>query len=240
MLTASQTRVADAYIERTKKTPTLIKFVLTDNGEIDLADTSAEATAFWMSLLGLTHGEELTSLLGQIARQAPSADQVEATVNRTLASIAAMAPRDSVETMLCSQMVAIQNMTMRVAGQSPSTFEASGSQANALTKLAKTFAAQLEALTRYRARGQQNIKVEHIHVHDGGQVAVGNFGGPGGGVASNQEDQPHVRAETAELPERQAVLSHVETIGLAVSRAGSEGLERMPVPRGEGRRADGQ
>ena len=33
----------------------------------------------------------------------------------------------------------------------------------------------MEALNRYRGKGQQKMTVEHVHVHDGGQAMVGQF-----------------------------------------------------------------
>jgi len=51
----------------------------------------------------------------------------------------------------------------------------------AFNKLARTFTAQMEALTRYRGKGQQKMTVEHVHVHQGGQAIVGNVNQEGGG-----------------------------------------------------------
>ena len=39
--------------------------------------------------------------------------------------------------------------------------------------LARTFTTQMEALNRYRGKGQQKMTVEHVHVHKGGQAIVG-------------------------------------------------------------------
>jgi hypothetical protein len=43
-----------------------------------------------------------------------------------------------------------------------------------LNKLARTFNLQLEALKRLRSGGEQKVRVEHVHVHEGGQAIVGN------------------------------------------------------------------
>ena len=43
-----------------------------------------------------------------------------------------------------------------------------------LNKLARTFACQLEALKRYRSKGNQHIVVERVTVSDFGQAIVGN------------------------------------------------------------------
>ena len=60
-------------------------------------------------------------------------------------------------------------------------------------KLLRTFAAQVEALQRYRGKGQQKVTVEHVHVHAGGQAVVGTIQTPGGGGQLKSEDQPHAK-----------------------------------------------
>ncbi len=45
-----------------------------------------------------------------------------------------------------------------------------------LNRLARTFAAQMEALKRYRSKGDQRIIVERVTVENGGQAIVGNVG----------------------------------------------------------------
>jgi hypothetical protein len=60
-------------------------------------------------------------------------------------------------------------------------------------KLARTFAAQAEALKRYRSGGEQKMTVQHVHVADGGQAIVGNVNAPTQGVGARKkiEVQPH-------------------------------------------------
>ena len=52
------------------------------------------------------------------------------------------------------------------------TVSQQNSNGNLAVKLLRTFAAQTEALQRYRAKGQQKVTVEHVHVHTGGQAIV--------------------------------------------------------------------
>jgi hypothetical protein len=52
----------------------------------------------------------------------------------------------------------------------------------AFNKLARTFAAQVEALKRYRSGGEQKMTVQHVHVAEGGQAIVGNVSTPAQGV----------------------------------------------------------
>ena len=47
------------------------------------------------------------------------------------------------------------------------------SAGNLAVKLLRTFTTQLEALQRYRGKGQQKVTVEHVNVNAGGQAIVG-------------------------------------------------------------------
>jgi hypothetical protein len=49
---------------------------------------------------------------------------------------------------------------------------------------------QLEALQRYRGKGQQKVTVEHVHVNAGGQAIVGT-------VDSSQRRNPRNRRDGA-------------------------------------------
>jgi hypothetical protein len=49
---------------------------------------------------------------------------------------------------------------------------------------------QVEALQRYRGKGQQKVTVEHVHVRSGGQAIVGTIH-PGGGGKKKSEEQAH-------------------------------------------------
>ena len=52
----------------------------------------------------------------------------------------------------------------------------------ALTKLARTFTGQMEALNHRRGKGQQKMTVEHVHVYEGVQAVVGDVHTGGGGI----------------------------------------------------------
>jgi hypothetical protein len=46
------------------------------------------------------------------------------------------------------------------------------SAVNGLTKLTRTYAAQMEALKRYRSGGEQKMTVQHVHVAEGGLLVI--------------------------------------------------------------------
>jgi len=46
------------------------------------------------------------------------------------------------------------------------------SNGNLAVKLLRIFTSQMEALQRYRGKGQQKVTVEHVHVNAGAQAIV--------------------------------------------------------------------
>jgi hypothetical protein len=108
-------------------------------------------------------------------------DQVE--LNAALAVIDGVRPKDEIEAMLAAHM-AVANIVLleliartrgAVAGH---RYEGNGIKrldvlGNLTTKFMRTYTMQVEALTKKRRKGQQNIKVKHVHVYAGGQAVVG-------------------------------------------------------------------
>jgi hypothetical protein len=90
--------------------------------------------------------------------------------------IAGIKPRDTIESMLAAQMAAVHNATMVFARRlnHVDTVPQQDSASRAFNQLARTFAAQVEALKRHRNGGNQNVTVKHVHVHEGGQAIVGD------------------------------------------------------------------
>jgi hypothetical protein len=101
------------------------------------------------------------------------------------------------------------------------TISQQDSASNAFNKLARTFAAQVEALKRYRSGGEQKMTVQHVHVAEGGQAIVGNVSAsaPGGGAIGKTKDQPHALgyAPGVEMPRQ------IEAERAAVPIAGRSG-----------------
>jgi len=104
-------------------------------------------------------------------------------IDSTLIAMMGIAPVDEIEGMLAAQMVAVHNAAMeclRRAMISEQTFEGRDQNLKHAAKFTRTFTAQMEALDRYRGKGQQKMTVEHVHVHEGGQAIVGTVQGGGG------------------------------------------------------------
>jgi hypothetical protein len=128
--------------------------------------------------------------LAQVIGTLPEArgkDATPKTLNFALNGVAALAPRDGMEVMLCSQLVALHSQSMEFLrrGMLPEqTHDGVDSNVNRATKLLRTFATMAECLRTYRGRGQQKVTVEHVTVQAGGQAIVGTVNrGVGGGDA---------------------------------------------------------
>ena len=105
-------------------------------------------------------------------------------MNASLAMIHGLQPRDELEGMIVTQMVSIHNMALEMAKRTmlnEQTPDGVNYGVNRVTKLMRTFTAQMEALQKHRTKGQQTIQVQHVQVNEGGQAIVGNVKTGGGG-----------------------------------------------------------
>jgi hypothetical protein len=137
-----------------------------------------------------TTGSENWSFAERIIRQVIQA-QPQASLNLELATtmLYELAPKDPIEGLLAAQMIAAHEMAMeftRRAMVKDQSIEAVERNVNRSTKLMRTFVAQMEALNKYRNKGQQTIQVQHVNVNDGGQAIVGNINQGGGGYETKK------------------------------------------------------
>jgi hypothetical protein len=81
----------------------------------------------------------------------------QAGLNFVLSLVKGVGPKDQVEAMLAAQMAAVHNATMTFARRLAhvENIQQQDSAERAFNKLARTFAAQVEALKRYRTGGEQ-------------------------------------------------------------------------------------
>jgi hypothetical protein len=62
----------------------------------------------------------------------------------------------------------------------------------------RAYSVQVEALRRLRHGGDQYVRVEHVHVNDGGQAVIGNVKTAGSGdAAQGPALTPHANAPVA-------------------------------------------
>lgn len=102
-----------------------------------------------------------------------------------IAAIAAeLEPTDAAEAMLVTQMAATHAAMTTMAGRvaDAANHMVRESYERSMTRLSRTYLAQLEALKRYRSKAQQIVRVERVVVEEGGRAIVGSVqhGGEGG------------------------------------------------------------
>jgi hypothetical protein len=104
--------------------------------------------------------------------------------NAALAVIDGVRPKDEIEAMLAAHMavtnIVLLELVARTRGSIPGhRYEGNGIKrldvlGNLTNKFMRTYTLQVEALARKRRKGEQNIRVKHVHVYSGGQAVVGN------------------------------------------------------------------
>ena len=112
----------------------------------------------------------LTAVLG-------NRDMTESDLNFAIAFVKQIEPQDPIEAMLAIQMLGnhlISCKTLYRAGLNEQTFDGVSENINRSTKLSRTFIAQMDALKKYRNKGNQKITVEHININDGGKAVIGS------------------------------------------------------------------
>jgi len=126
---------------------------------------------------GVADSDAMYGLLRQLVRASATGETTDP-VNLAfmMAMIQSIKPRDSIEAMLVAQMVSVHVMAMRCAHRlANAAGEAQQDSASrALSRLARTFPAQIEALNRHRSQGEPVITVQNVSVADGGNAIVGN------------------------------------------------------------------
>ena len=179
-------RAAEEAVRSRKKTPRVKvsrrKGVV--NLSLDCPEESYEKFLL-MEALGTSEPDFAAEFLPQLAKAATRGQKVdEVALNFMIAVIKGVEPKNQIECMLAAQMATVHMLTMDFAHRlnNVDNIPQQDSAERAFNKLARTFAAQVEALKRYRSNGEQKVVVEHVSVNEGGQAIVGNVthGGAGG------------------------------------------------------------
>lgn len=156
--------------------------------------------------LGVADRDAMEGILRQLVRASVNGGQRDA-VNLAfmVAMVKSIRPRDSVEAMLVAQMVSVHVMAMRCAKHLANANDLAqhDSAARALGRLARTFPAQIEALTRYRSHGEPAITVQNVKVEDGGKAIVGNVTQHASVIVSDKKPASVARKAKAARSRRQ-------------------------------------
>ena len=145
-----------------------------------------ERNMWWDRLknaLGTTSSDFVSASLVHLkaAAQFPGSGISEVGINAALAQIEALAPQSEVEAALAVQMActhaAAMSVLVRFGGGSGSERRVAA-LASAAARLMRAYSGQVETLRRLRHGGDQYVRVEHVHVNEGGQALIGNVQTP--------------------------------------------------------------
>jgi hypothetical protein len=113
----------------------------------------------------------------QAAARLPCSGISEIAMNAALAMIEAAAPRDEMEAALAIQMACTHAATMSVLARLEGGYgneRRVAALGSAAARLLRAYSAQVEVFRRLRHGGQQLVRVEHVHISEGGQAIIGN------------------------------------------------------------------
>jgi hypothetical protein len=107
----------------------------------------------------------------------PKSTDAEDDLIIAISAIAEMEPRNLTEAMLATQMIAANDAALMFLSRATNENqhpEAIDTNVLRATRLMRLFGEQLQAMQKLKGKsGQQRVRVEHVHVHDGGQAIVG-------------------------------------------------------------------
>src|SRR5262245_30714944 len=69
--------------------------------------------------------------------------------------------------------------------------------ASAAARLLRAYATQVETLRRWKNGGSQVVRVEHVHVNEGGQALIGNVRKDGGEAGIKELASEEIKTSTA-------------------------------------------
>ena len=165
---------------------------ITHEEAMDLLDSRIlDATGSANSTVGL----QLLSNLGNaiVPAKAKGKDLVNH-LDKITQTMHAFAPQDEYEGQLIAQLVVLHEHAMDWLGRAMRTerVDFANVYLNGASKLLTRHHETLEALLKYRRKGEQRVHVEHVHVHGGGQAIVGNVT-TGGRMNQKLEEGPHAK-----------------------------------------------
>ena len=147
-------------------------------GVIGILSDGATLDAALAATFGCTDAQLARRWLGLLysATSASDLSLCEMQTNEIVSAMHAMEPINEVDGMTAAQMLGCFESSMvslRMAKQAD-TGEQRSRHLNEAQKLMKTYAQLAELRLRLQGKtGQQTVKVEHVHVGDGGQAVVG-------------------------------------------------------------------
>ena len=192
--------------------------------------TDQQLTMRLADAMGTTSPEFIDATLVNLLTvfDAPNDRRATREINAALAVLDGMKPENEVEAMLVTQMVATNDAAMKCLaaiskGLHPEMW------GNMSVKLLRTFTGQAEALAKLRRKGEQTVRV--VHVHPGGQAVVGDVHNHSGQGRRGQHSENGGQSDAADNANEREALPSPNPIGEAVPIPSSGRQEAVPNAR---------
>jgi hypothetical protein len=181
-MTNTPSKMPTPIADQRRLPPVRVKLARADGYVAQTYPPDGDTQNWWQRLnnaLGTTSSDFVNASLLQLqaAARSPLGTISEIHINAALAMIEAAAPRDELEGALVVQMACCHAAAMAILAKMDSGFGTERRIAafgSAAARLMRTYATQLDVLRRLRSGGQQIVRVEHVHVNDGGQAVIGD------------------------------------------------------------------
>jgi hypothetical protein len=164
------------FVQLVEGEPHPLSVTTLQNGRWHVNHPNLETVKLICEALGTSDFKFATSLLNMFCHLALNDANSEGAFDFLISAIKGIAPRDEVEAMLAAQMAAVHLVGMRfsrlmLAAKDPRGMEI---YERGLNRAMRTYSQQMEALKRYRSKGEHKIVVQHVNVGEGGQAIVGD------------------------------------------------------------------
>ena len=173
-----------------------------------------------MGTTSFAFAEYVLAALTNVSKGRDQGEISDREMNAALALLDGQKPEDEMQAMLVAQTFACFDLGMNMAARANRTdrHELRDSYASISTKMMRTMTATVETLSKLRRGGAQTVRVEHVHVHNGGQAIVGNVSTGGGG-----NGRIDIQSQALGRSEQNSA------VALALSGADAFG-QTMPIP----------
>jgi hypothetical protein len=165
-----------------RRRPVRVKLQRVDAGFSKTYPPDGQGKIWWARLkeaLGTSSSDFVNASLFQLQRaaQLPCTGISEVAMNAALAMIEAAEPQNEIEgalavQMACTHTAAISVLTRFGGGGASERWAVA--LASAAARLLRAYSGQVETLRRLRHGGDQYVRVEHVHISEGGQAVIGN------------------------------------------------------------------
>ena len=175
LLNSAVNNAGNELVEQKSDKPVLVKNEKSKEQEIkELLDAMGEALTANSGGLSDKFG---WMVYDQLSKSCYKDTNIFEAVKHICIELKGIAPKDQIEGMLATQMIATHHAALddfAIAAQSE-TMDIRAAALSSATKLTRTYAAQMEALNRYRGKVQQKMTVEHVHINSNVQAIIGNI-----------------------------------------------------------------